>query len=661
MFKNKLILIISLLFAMQGSSQNLQELNKLKAEYERRQQNRVPTTEAIEQSSENDFGNPQEAQLIPYQPLSVFADSLKNILEHFGYDFFTNRDTVAFWENLPTPPNYLLGPGDEIVVSLWGETQLRKNYIISRDGKIYDEKVGLLNMTGKTIEDAQIYLSNQFSRVYATLKGNSPSSYIDLSLGKLRSINVNFVGEVKYPGVYPIHPFSNILTGLIQAGGVDTTGSLRLINIKRNRKNYVSIDLYDYLLNGNLPENIQLRDQDILVVPVRLSTIKIDSGVVRPGIYEFLPGESIKEVIDFAGGLKPDASSTISLKRITELEKRDKGKPETENYYIDYQNSELTPAQNGDIVTVKPVFKSINNVEIIGQVKYPGIYNFYEGMKAKDLIDLSGGFEDTTFWKSVYQKRGQIVRRNPLTRYENVIEVDLISLKNGDVSNNIKLQNLDRLVIHANLNFFEKKNVQILGEVNVPGSYPLVSDKETLKSLLDRAGKLTPKALSNGISIFRDVKYFENSSSNEVGAEGFSEKDKIRVAWQNESIILMPGDSIIVKESTGTVNVSGKVNNPGLIEFKKGKSLRYYIESAGGLSETGNRGGIVIIHANGLVNLKKWYTNPKISDGATIVVNEKEFSEPFDLTQFATNWTSIITSIITTIILSQQLGQSSSN
>mgnify|MGYP003961095133 CR=1 FL=1 len=130
---------------------------------------------------------------------------------------------------------------------------------------------------------------------------------------------------------------------------------------------------------------------------------------------------------------------------------------------------------------------------------------------------------------------------------------------------------------------------------------------------------------------------------------------KVRVAWQNESIALMPGDSIVVKESTGTVNVSGQVYNSGLIEFRRGKSLRHYINSAGGITEKGNKKSIIVVYANGVVSPNKWYTTPKIEDGATIIVNEKAPEEPFDVTQFATNWTSIVASMITAIVLSKQL------
>jgi protein involved in polysaccharide export with SLBB domain len=317
----------------------------------------------------------------------------------------------------------------------------------------------------------------------------------------------------------------------------------------------------------------------------------------------------------------------------------------------------LISVQNGDRIAVHHLFKENKLVEIIGQVKVPGIYHYYNGMSLKALLALGGGFEDSTFWKSVYHDQAEIIRRDPESRYENVIKVNLADIYNGNGEKDIPLQNLDRVVIHANLNYFEKDNIYISGEVNIPGAYPLVSDKETLESFLSRAGNLTPKALKNGISIYRDKKYFDVTQvQRAVLLDAKDAKDaKVRVAWQNESITLMPGDSVVVKESTGTVNVSGQVYNPGLIEFRQGKSLRNYINSAGGVTENGNRNSIIVVYANGVVSPNKWYTTPKIEDGATIIVNEKAPEEPFDVTQFATNWTSILASMITAVVLSKQL------
>lgn len=622
------------------SAQTMQEIQRARAEFERYkvQGTADQVTEPILEEIDPVTGLPRRAELTPYEPPfePLYEDTLEKGLQFFGYDFFTRRDTVAFWENLPAPANYLLGPGDEMVISLWGETQLREVFTISREGNIYDQRVGLLNLMGKTIEESENYLKTQYGRMYATLNGSSPSTFLDVSLGQLRSINVNFVGDVNYPGIYPVHPFSTVITGLIQAGGVKETGSLRNIQIKRHDKSQINIDLYDYLLKGNYPKNIQLRDQDVVFIPVRNYSVAVDSFVTRPGIYEAKKDESIREIIDYAGGLTADASSLIGIKRIIPMNKREETEHSSENFYIEYENSNIHPIQNGDTITVKNIFKSLKQVEIIGQVKKPGKYGYFSGMMLSDLLNLSGGFQDTTFLKSVYQKRGELVRRDPNTRYEEVYNLDLKNIINNKLGQKIKLQNLDKVVIHANLNYFEKENVKILGEVNVPGSYPVLNDNESLQSFIDRAGGFTTKAFQDGIEIFRDT---------------------LRVAWENTGISLVPGDSVVIKQRPGVIFVTGEVYNEGLIEYREGKGLRYYINASGGITQEGNPRSILVVYANGVVIPKKWYRTSKINDGSIIIVNAKPPAEPFNITEFASNWTSIISSMITVIILSRQLTQ----
>lgn len=640
-------------------AQSADELRKLQKEYQRSRQ-LVPTrgiqdSQDIPINQQSDL--PRNIDLTSYS-IELTIDSLAGKLQHFGYNFFVQRDTIQFWDNLPTPSNYLLGPGDELIVSLWGETQLRKKYIISRNGTIYDEKVGILNMTGKSMIEAENYLTIQFGRFYSTLNTPKPSTYIDISLGALRSINVNFVGEVKFPGIHTVHPFSNLISGLIQAGGIDTTGSLRKISIKRKNNEIYTVDLYDYFINGESVD-IQLLDQDIIVVPTRFSTVWVDSAVKKPGIYEFNDGESLADIIKYAGGFKYNASSLVSLERIIPFSERSANKINEKKYYLQHSDLKSMLARDGDYIKALTIIKSLNQVEIIGQVKNPGKYHYFDNMTLVDLLELSSGFSDNSFWKSVYQLRGELVRRDPKTRYEEVIEVDLQNFNERDSFKNIKLENLDRFVVHANLNYFERDNIQIIGEVNIPGSYPLIFDNETLGSIINRSGGLTTKALQDGISIYRNSIFFEQNSSSvnseEKESQDNSQKNKVRVAWQNQNIMLLPGDSIIVKPSTSTVNVTGEVYNPGLIEYIKGKKLNYYINSSGGFTQTGSKSDIIVVYANGTVNPKKWYSQPEIRDGTTIVVNSKEIGEPFNITQFATNWTSIISSVITAVILSQQI------
>tara|TARA_B000000475_G_scaffold105325_2_gene85504 strand:+ start:4747 stop:6780 length:2034 start_codon:yes stop_codon:yes gene_type:complete len=659
-------------------AQSMQELQKMRAEYEKMKKNQLnfPSNDQIlnEKGLDPNIGTPNKAVIGRYPGIDTVKDTAKNTLEHFGYNFFMKRDSVSFWENLPTPKNYLLGPGDELILSLWGETQLRESYIINREGNIYDEKVGLLSMVGKTIEEGEGFIKLKFGNIYSTLRGNNPSTYIDLSLGKLRSINVSFVGNISYPGVYPIHPFSTLITGIIQAGGIDTTGSLREITIKRDGSQKDMIfDFYNFIINGDNKINIQLRDKDIVIIPPRISTVSVDSAVFRPAIYELNNKETIDQLIDYAGGLKPNASSYLSLQRITPLKKRTDFNSLHENFYVKHNSKILT--QDGDNIIARFIDAPINKVELVGSLKRENEFNFFFGMSLYDLLKISGLLdEDPDLLKSTYFDKAEIASRNPKSRYESIKIISLHNfINNPEEAKSYILDNLDRLIVHINTNYSSKDPVQISGEVNTPGLYTLSENNENLASLLTRAGGFTSKALSDGVSIYRLKKFYsqldinsdftnsiyfndkENSFDNKI-FEG--DDNRSRVAWVNDKITLMPGDSVVVKEKSNIVSIFGEVYNPGLLEFQKNKSLRHYINSAGGITEKGSSKKIIVIYANGVVSPNKWYKRPSIKDGVTIIVNKKENREPFDVTQFATNWTSIISSLITAVILSQQLGSS---
>lgn len=619
-------------------SQSMQELQKMKSDYEIAQnQIKIKGMEAgiNDLDIEDSATKPKKSIITQFEDL----DSLESKTPEtyfFGYDFFTQRDInkeLSILDNLPPPSNYILGPGDELIISLWGETELRAVYNISRDGTIYVDKVGILSLTGKTIDQGKKYLISQFGRIYSTMRGSSPTTYMDVSLGSIRSINISIVGEVKFPGVYAVHSFSTLITGLIQAGGVDTTGSLRKVMVKRKNEK-LNFDLYNYLIKGDLPNNIQLRDQDIIIVPVRETTIKIDSAVVRPGVYEAIKGETIKQLISYAGGLLPNASSVIGIKRRQPLIKGTGRYVQSDNFYFDYFDDKLYYVYDGDNISVHYIFDSLNKVEIIGQVRSPGVYHYYDGMTLFDLMKLGGGFDDKTFLKTIYTRRAELIRRDENSRYDKIIEINLNNLLSKTDESNIKLENLDRLVVHANLNFFEKENVSILGEVNIPGNYPILKDSEKLNSIIKRAGGFTKKASKEGIEIIRD---------------------SLRVASGNNDIIIFPGDSIIIRETQGIVHVKGSVYNEGLIAFQKGKSLNYYIDSAGGITPQGDKKDIIVIYSNGIIKPKKMIGSPLIKDGATIVVNEKENQEPFRPTEFANTTLSLISSLITIIVLSRQI------
>jgi protein involved in polysaccharide export with SLBB domain len=633
-------------------SQSAQDLQKMKSEYDKMKKDDV-SYELENKASINEVDQdiPVEAKIYPYIPdqtVNYYSDTLK----HFGYDFFMLRDSLSFWENLPTPSNYLLGAGDEIIITIWGQTQHRKSYRINRQGNVYDDKVGLLYLSGLNINEAKTYLKSQFSRIYSTLSGLNSTSFIDVSIGSLRSINVNFVGKVKYPGVYPVHPFSTVILGLIQAGGVDIDGSLRNIQVKRDNEIVKKVDLYDYFINGASSSAIQLRDQDVIVVPSRNSIVTVDSAVLQPGIFESIPGETMYDIIQYAGGPTFDASNIVGYKRL-----KNKDQDNIYNYYeagyLDYNSTRSITVNSGDKLNILRIYDEDHEVEIIGQVKSPGKYYYYDGMTLNNLLELSGGFKDSTFLKSVYLDKAEIIRRDPNNRFEKIITVNLKNIISKD--KNINLENLDRILIRSNFNFFKKENVIVSGEVKVPGVYPLITDNESLESVLKRAGGLTSKALQNGISIYR--KKTESVDQQKLYSldEQKVKNDKTMVAWKDKKIVIMPGDSLVVQRRTATIFITGEVYNPGILEFVKGKSLRYYLNAAGGLTELGNKNGIILLYPNGLVKPKKWYSSPKVEDGSTIIISQKTPETPFNMTQFATNWTSIISSLITAYLLTRQL------
>ena len=308
MNKIKILIFPVMIFCQALLGQNLQEIQKLQDEYKKaleRQSLQKPDDISKAEQRAKSTALPDkliysrkdiESLLVNteklLQQLKFFEDSTQK-MPYIGYEFFTKRDTIPFWQNLPISKNYILGPGDEVIISLWGESSSFSTETINRDGQIFIKKIGVLNLGGKSVNEAKKYIISKFSRVYSTLIGQSPKSYIDLTLGELKSVNVHFVGFVNIPGVHMVHPFSNVITGLIQAGGVDIKGSLRDINIIRNNKTIGSIDLYNYIIKGKSLDDIRLMDQDIVYIPSRKSTIPITGRILRPGYYEMLEEETL--------------------------------------------------------------------------------------------------------------------------------------------------------------------------------------------------------------------------------------------------------------------------------------------------------------------------------------------------------------------------------
>ena len=215
---------------------------------------------------------------------------------YFGYNYL--RKDISFFDNVPTPADYRLGPGDEIIISLWGENNSRENVTLNKDGMIYYENIGFINLSNKTLESAENLLTEELSRIYSTLKDVNNPTTLMLELGQLKSINIYFSGHIENPGINLVHPFSDIFSAIVQAGGVNNNGSLRAVQLIRNNQIITTVDFYSFFMNGtNTFSNIKLIDGDTIHIPSFKNRISISGEVNRPSSYELLPNESISDLI----------------------------------------------------------------------------------------------------------------------------------------------------------------------------------------------------------------------------------------------------------------------------------------------------------------------------------------------------------------------------
>ncbi len=635
------LFLITSILAAQDRSTNYEELKKLYPQLSSKNLNKYTSAQKIpNQTQQFDFTDYTEAELLMLDSLGVLNALLDTIAVeepiYFGYNFFNTPDKFAIFDNIPIPGDYRVGPGDQLVISIWGATQFRSSHMISRDGAIFIDGVGQVNLAGLDITSTERILKERFSEVYSTLKGDRPSTFLSVSLGQLKSINISFVGEVISPGIHAVHPFSDITTALLQVGGVDTIGSLRDIQVIRNGDVLTNFDFYEYLVNGKTLQNTKLLNGDVIFVPVRQSMVEIEGGVNRPGIYESKNGESIANLIHFAGDLTKKAQQKIEIYRLLTRNQRKSEDFAYQVFYVDAEQVQNESAKDIVRIRILTVPDVIREVSILGQVKSPGIYAYEDSMTIMDLLNIGGGLNDKTFLESIYIKEAEIIRQVPYSIYPKRISINLEQLLNDSNYPNIELQNQDIVLVRENIKFAEPKYVTISGKINVPGKYTIQTKEETLKNIIDRAGGFSENAYINGLQMYRD---------------------SIQVVLHGYNVFVAGGDSIYIPEPPGVVKVEGEVNREGLVQFVKGKSLRYYIERAGGFSYNADRKNVTVQYANGNVRQKKSFLisllsiSPPIGDGSTITIYTKEPKPPFNTAQFLSATATAATSIATLYLI----------
>ncbi|MBJ11474.1 MAG: hypothetical protein CMG62_00115, partial [Candidatus Marinimicrobia bacterium] len=383
---------------------------------------------------------------------------------YFGYDYF-KRD-INFFDNTPTPSDYKLGPGDELIISLWGETNSRENFIINKDGMIYYKNVGFINLSNKNLEEAESLLIEELSRIYSTLKDQESSTKLMLELGKLKSINVYFSGQIEKPGINLIHPFSDVFSALVQAGGVKRQGSLRNIQLIRNNKVISTVDFYSFFSNGkNNFSSTKILDGDVIHVPPISNRVEITGEIYNAGFFEMIGEESLQDLIFYASGTTAIAGSKALLEQILPVSKRTTDDSAKQSIIIKREEFSKTKLNNGDSVLITSIGESNTKVEIFGRVKFPGEYPASTSLK--NVLDTAGGFNDSFYRKTILENEIIVIRKDEKQFYS----LELItSYKESD---NFNLVPGDKIFVYEDPFYENLLTVSVVGEVNKRGNFQL--------------------------------------------------------------------------------------------------------------------------------------------------------------------------------------------
>ena len=459
----------------------------------------------------------------------------------FGRNIFNTRNlTFEPSVNLATPANYRLGPGDEVIIDIWGASQNTIRQQISPEGTINIQKIGPVNLSGMTVSAANDYLKGALNKIYNGLNNTTdPTSDIRLTLGNIRTIQINVMGEVVQPGTYALSSFSTVFHALYRAGGVSDIGSLRNVQLVRNGKNIATIDVYEFIMKGNTLDDIRLQEGDVVIVPAYDVLVKISGKVKRPMRFEMKKDENLATLIKYAGGFEADAY-TRSLRVV-----RQNGEEYEVNTVKDMDYSIYT-MRNGDVVTAEAILNRFTNkLEIRGAVYRPGIYQLSGKLNTiRELVNEAQGLTGDAFLNRAVLYR----QREDLT--SEVVQIDIKSIMNG-TSPNLALMKNDILYIPSIHDLEDRGNVTVHGEVTHPDSYPY-ADNMTLEDLIIQAGGLKEAASTVRIDVSRRIKNPRSTADNDTIGQmyTFSLKDGFVIDGQ-PGFILQPYDEVYVRRSPG--------------------------------------------------------------------------------------------------------------
>ena len=496
----------------------------------------------------------------------------------FGRNIFSGGLTFEPNLNIATPDNYMLGPGDEVIIDVWGDAEVNYTRTISPEGTINIPRVGPITLSGYTVKEANSRIKRSLARIYAGI--NSGSTSVKLTLGNIRSIQVNIVGEVANPGTYTLPSLASLFHALYAAGGVSEIGSLRDVKVLRSGEVVVEGDIYDFLLSGDSAMDISLRDGDMIRVEPLKGTVQISGNVLRPMRYETKEGETIADLIEMAGGFTSTANrESIFVDRLREGSNHEVFTVKA----ADFGNFKL---MGNDHLTVGGSISDRydNRVTIEGAVYRAGAYALNSNISTvKELVEAAGGLRENAF-----TNRAILYREKPDWTME-MVTIDLGGLMEGSVAD-IALKNNDRVVITTIEGMRQDQTVTIYGAVGEPGNYPY-AENMTIEDLLVDAGGLLESASTVNVSVSRRIKDTKSTALNDELLETFSvEIDPDLTVGGGSNFKLQPFDQVYVRRSPvyitqSSVTVNGEVIFAGNYSLsRRDMRLVDVINEAGGLT-----------------------------------------------------------------------------
>ena len=498
----------------------------------------------------------------------------------YGHDLFDNPNlTFEPNINVATPSSYSLGPGDEVIIDVWGASETTIRQVISPEGSILVNSLGPISLSGKTVAEANDFVKREFAKIYSGITGDAPTTYVKLTLGEIRTIQVSVMGEVNVPGTYTLSSFASVFHALYYAGGVNDIGTLRSVRVVREGNTIAELDIYEYIMRGQIDDNIRLQDGDVVLVNPYVSLVRVFGKVKRPMYYEVKKDESVGTLLKYAGGFTGDA-----YKRAVRVVRRT-GR-EHEIFNVTEANFSSFLMEDGDAVTVDSVLnRFVNRIELRGAVYRPGIYQLDEKVNTvKTLIQEAEGVLGDAFLN-----RAILDRENDDLTHE-MLQVDVKGILKGTAPD-IPLQKNDVLYIPSIHDLREEQTVAIHGEVADPGTY-LYSEEMTVEDLVIQAGGLLEAAATVKVEVARRVKSPRSEEFSESVGQSFSFdlKEGLLVGSGSEDFHLMPFDEVYIRRSPAyykqrNVTVAGEVLFSGNYALsKKNERLSDLVAKAGGVT-----------------------------------------------------------------------------